>query len=334
MLAPTLTISVAFVRGILSGFGARGIYRDEWLLAAGIAPALLDEPAGRVTGTQYQALFQVLMAEFGDEGLGFFSRPLRSGSFALLMRNALSATSVDQATQRLCNAFGLLQDDVQVEIVRVGELTGVRMKAPADFYPERMFIHELLLRMFSRLVVWLHGGRIRPVSFDFAYPCPPQADEYHKLFPGTVQFDQAYSAVWFVSAQLATPLRRDEAALRTYLSQDIRKIIIPQRNKDTTGEKVRAYLQQVRPLWPDLPTTAEALNISISTLQRHLAQDGTSFQLVKDQLRRDLAIMRLNTSTVQLAELAAELGFSDQAVFQRAFKTWTGSAPGAYRQQD
>lgn len=334
MLTPTLTISVAFVRGMLSGLQARGIYDENWLIAAGIAPALLDEPAGRVTGLQYQALFQVLMAEFGDEGLGFFSRALKPGSLALIMRNALSASTVDKAIQRLAQGFLLLQDDISVETIRGEALTEVRIKVPEAYYPERLFVHEMLLRMFSRLVVWLHGGRIRPVSFDFAYPSPPQADEYHKLFPGKVLFNQSYSAVWFTTEQLATPLRRDEAALRLYLLQDISKIIIPQRNRDTTGEKVRAYLQQVRPLWPDLPTTAEALNISISTLQRHLAQDGTSFQGVKDQLRRDLAIMRLNTSTVQLAELAAELGFSDQAVFQRAFKTWTGSAPGAYRQQD
>jgi AraC-like DNA-binding protein len=73
--------------------------------------------------------------------------------------------------------------------------------------------------------------------------------------------------------------------------------------------------------------------MSVSTLQRHLAGEGSSFQQVKDHLRRDLAIVRLNTSTIQLSALASELGFSDQAVFQRAFKTWTGSAPGAYRRR-
>jgi AraC-like DNA-binding protein len=62
-----------------------------------------------------------------------------------------------------------------------------------------------------------------------------------------------------------------------------------------------------------------------------LAANGTSFQALKDQLRRDLAIVRLSTSTVPLAGLAEALGFADSAAFQRAFKSWTGSAPGAYR---
>ncbi|RYF31488.1 MAG: AraC family transcriptional regulator, partial [Comamonadaceae bacterium] len=73
------------------------------------------------------------------------------------------------------------------------------------------------------------------------------------------------------------------------------------------------------------------LRMSASTVQRRLAAEGTSFQSLKDELRRDLAIVRLNSSTVPLAQLAYELGFADSPAFQRAFKGWTGSAAGAYR---
>ncbi len=85
------------------------------------------------------------------------------------------------------------------------------------------------------------------------------------------------------------------------------------------------------PDWLDLATMADRLHMSVSALQRHLAAEDTSFQTLKDQLRRDLAIERLNTTQVPLATLAADLGFADSAAFQRAFKTWTGSAPGSYR---
>jgi AraC-like DNA-binding protein len=71
--------------------------------------------------------------------------------------------------------------------------------------------------------------------------------------------------------------------------------------------------------------------MAASTLQRRLAMDGTSFQSLKDELRRDLAIVRLHTSTASLSALADELGFADSTAFQRAFKKWTGSAPGSYR---
>jgi AraC-like DNA-binding protein len=249
------------------------------------------------------------------------------------MRGTLGGTTVKSAVRRLCHGLGLMQDDAQFDIIGEDQLTGVRVIVPSAYAPDRVFVHELLLRMFSRLIVWLHAGKIRPHGFDFSYGIPAHADEYNKLFSGQVRFDQAQSGVWFATAKLAAPLRRDHAALRTFLSQWPLGLVVPHRNEDSTSERIRAYLQQVRPHWPDLPATADALNMSVSTLQRHLASEGSSFQMVKDHLRRDLAIVRLNTSTVQLAVLAAELGFSDQAVFQRAFKTWTGSAPGTYRQR-
>ena len=71
--------------------------------------------------------------------------------------------------------------------------------------------------------------------------------------------------------------------------------------------------------------------MATSTLQRQLAIEGISFPDLKNSLRRDLAIYRLHTSAVSLSRLAEELGFADNATFQRAFKQWTGSTPGAYR---
>ena len=61
------------------------------------------------------------------------------------------------------------------------------------------------------------------------------------------------------------------------------------------------------------------------------AIEGVSFQSLKDELRRELAITSLKTTTMSLKEIADKPGFSESSAFQRAFKGWTGSAPGSYR---
>lgn len=337
MLRPPATIPVAAVCGMLSGVRARGNVSPLWIDAlleeAGIAPELLDEAGSRVTAEQYVMLFQLLMDRLDDECLGFLSRPLRRGSFALLARTAMGAPSLESALRRVARSFWLLQDEVALVCLREGPLTGIGLEFTDAKAVHQNFSHELMLRVFWRLMTWLQGAPLTPLRFDFSFAQPPYAAMYGKIFPGPLRFSQPHSAVWFKSAALAMPVRRDEQALRLFLQAAPGNVIAPWLSEKTVSGRVRDLLQRTSPAWPDLATAAKALHLSTSTLQRHLATEGASFQSVKDQLRRDLAIVRLNSSAVPLAALAEDLGFADSAAFQRAFKGWTGSAPGSYRQR-
>lgn len=333
MLPQPITVSIEFVRGLLSAIRARDIPYEDWMWHAGMSPALLEEEDARVTAEQYVILFHCVVEELDDEGLGFFSRPLRKGTFAMLFRSILTSATLDVALQRLCRGFELLQSDVRMHVTRDGGLTGLCVVILPELGPGNVFLPESLLRSFFRLFDWLHGGRLTVVGFDFAYPKPSHASEYGKLFPGRIRFDQRVSSMWMNSGDLLVPMYRDDAALRRFLAKFYRHIVIPQRNAHLVREQVREYLLQASPQWPGLQQAADALKKPASTLQRQLADEGTSFQAVKDTLRRDLAIVRLVTPDVPLSRIANELGFSDSAVFQRAFKSWTGSAPGTYRQQ-
>jgi AraC-like DNA-binding protein len=330
-LHPPVTVSIAFVSGMLSGVKAHGQSCEPFLADAGIAPQLLEQPSARVTAQQYVALFQSLSERLDDDVLGFLSRPLKGGSLALVVRSAAGEDNLEKAMRRAARTFGLLQDDVALEPVRAGSLAGLALRFADPSVARLAFLHELLLRSFWRLLAWLAGGKLPAARFDFAFESPPYAGSYGKIFPAPLQFGQRQSAFWFDAKLLAQPVRRDAAALRAFLAEARANVVLPPRADELVGARVRQHLQRSQPAWPDLAATADALHMAPSTLQRRLAVDGTSFQALKDELRRDLAIVRLNTTTVPLAALADELGFADSAAFQRAFKNWTGSAPGAYR---
>ncbi len=331
MLQPPVTISITFVHGMLSGVQARGEPCDAFLADAGVAPELLEQPGARVTADQYVALFRSLIGRRNDDSLGLLSRPLRRGSFALVARSALNAGTLEVAMRRAARTFGLLQEDVVLEPVRDGALAGWALRFSDPSIARQAFLHELLLRVLWRLLAWLVGDALPAVRFDFAFESPPYAGNYGKIFPALLRFGQLQSALWFDAERLQAPVRRDEAALRAYLADAERQVIVPRRSDDAASSRVRSHLHQTLPAWPDLVATADALHMSPSTLQRRLAREGTSFQTLKDELRRDMAIVRLYTSTVPLAALADELGFADSAAFRRAFKGWTGSSPGVYR---
>lgn len=333
VLKSPVTVPTAFVRGMVSGARTAGHPVDDWLREVGIDPGLLGLTGGVVTADQYILLFRLVTRQLGDEGLGFFSRPMRPGCYALVMRSLMDASSMEHAVRRMAKGYGLLLDDARFDCVREGPLLGLRLYLPLQPTRERDYVHEFLLRVFLHSIVWLDAGRLRAQRIDFAVPRPAHAHDYRTVFPGEVRFEQPASALWFAAEELAGPVRRGPKALQEFLALAPGHVVVPRRTDRTLIARVRRHLQSERPKWPDLPAVADAMHMSVSSLQRRLAAEGSSFQEVRNELRRDVALIRLKLSAAPLSEVAAELGFADNAAFQRAFKAWTGMAPGVYRSQ-
>ncbi|MBV8665808.1 MAG: AraC family transcriptional regulator ligand-binding domain-containing protein [Burkholderiaceae bacterium] len=326
-------IKAELVRGLLSGVLAHGLDVMPYLERAEIDPAVLSQ-AGHpgVTTAQYIDLFYAIRQGLGDESLGGFSRPYKLGSFALTARVGMTAPDLREALRRMASTVNLLQDDLRFSLVENGKEAGIEMRQCNPDWQWQPFILYTMVRVYWRLGAWLIGGSLRIRHFDFATPAPAEAPEYAAAFPAERRYDQDASGFWFDSAQLHAPVIHDEQAMRAFLSDSFGQIISPPRTHGPISHAARNVLLRAYPQWPDVHAVAEHLHVSRATLQRQLAAEGTTLQQVKDNLRRDLAISRLSTSDIGLADIAAELGFSDSGSFQRAFKQWSGKACGEYRQ--
>lgn len=105
-------------------------------------------------------------------------------------------------------------------------------------------------------------------------------------------------------------------------------------NTFTTRIKGMVLAQQRAGLGlPDFISVAAELCVSPQTLRRKLQAENTSYQNIKDSLRRDIAIDKLVNEHLSVAEIGQLLGFVEPASFTRAFKQWTGVSPAEYRTQ-
>ena len=71
--------------------------------------------------------------------------------------------------------------------------------------------------------------------------------------------------------------------------------------------------------------------VSSRTLQRRLAEEGTSFRKLVLEVRRQLAEKYISDKAMPLAEISYMQGFADTSSFSRAFKKWTGDPPAIFR---
>ena len=72
--------------------------------------------------------------------------------------------------------------------------------------------------------------------------------------------------------------------------------------------------------------------MSVRTLNRTLAGEGTNYRRLLDQLRHELASRHLANPQISIGEVAFLLGFSELSAFYRAFKRWSGRTPAEFRQ--
>jgi AraC-like DNA-binding protein len=77
--------------------------------------------------------------------------------------------------------------------------------------------------------------------------------------------------------------------------------------------------------------TAKAMGIHARTLQRRLRDEGTSFEKIKDDARREWAEDLVTQPSVALSQIALMLGYAGSSAFSRSFRRWFGEAPRTYR---
>ena len=93
----------------------------------------------------------------------------------------------------------------------------------------------------------------------------------------------------------------------------------------------KALVASLKGTAPTLQNIARDLAVSTRTLQLCLGEEGTSFSEILTDARTELAKEFLKAGDVRNDEIAYLLGYSEESVFSRSFKQWTGRTPTEFR---
>ncbi|WP_085629633.1 MULTISPECIES: AraC family transcriptional regulator [unclassified Pseudomonas] len=327
------TIASHFARAALVGAQRAGHDCSPLLQQLGISPELLEEPRARIAPEQFTRLIQGLWLALDDEYLGFGRAPSKPGSFAMMCHAVIHCRTLEKALNRGLLFYSLFPEAPRLTLHREDEWVRLSLDDSQLWDPDH-FLTESLLVIWHRLGSWMIGQRIRLEQATFSYPKPAHGAEYDLLFSCPLSFSAGQSSLRFHSRYLNMPLLQDERTLKHFLERSPADLLSRPDDGNSLSSRLRRLLSQDSARWPDLEAVAAHLHISPQTLRRHLREEGTSFQELKDQLRRDIAIYHLGRADLSLQAIAEQLGFSEPSAFHRAFKKWTGLTPGAYRAQE
>ncbi len=328
------TISIYFVRSVVDAVRARGLQAEPLLHEAGISLELLEVPQARVSPQHYSALWRRVIECLDDEFFGQDSRRMKSGSFALMVRSVVHCSNLRTGLERAARFLSVYLDDVLVEIGEAGDEAQLTLRQCPVTRPPLVFAHETLLVMVYGLACWLIGRRIPVLAAEFAYPRPPHSPEYAALFSSTLRFGQPLTQLLFDASLLDLPIVQSERTAKDFLRIAPENILLKYKNTQSLTARIRRRMRQRPDEIPELDTMAREMNTAPATLRRKLKAEGQSYQAIKDEVRRDLAITYLSSTDKSIGEIALELGFLEPSAFHRAFRKWAHTSPGAYRQAE
>ncbi len=188
----------------------------------------------------------------------------------------------------------------------------------------------------TELVWWVHMPRLAtrerlvPLSVYTTVDIPEKA-VYEDYF-GVRLSKSDVNGVTYSAQDAARPFLTANNAMWSIFEPELNQRMQDLTKDATYTEKVRACLMEIMASGQyKVGDVASRLAVSPRSLQRHLRNEGSSFQHVLDSLREELARHYLATSDYSSGQIAFLLGYEDPNSFYRAFRAWTGQTPEVVR---
>ena len=297
-----------------------------------------------IPSASYSKLYRLLMALLQDEAYGLTRRDQSPpGTFRMMCLYVINCSTLEQALIRswefhdYCDQYRAENTPAGAPFVSLMDTDQVLCSFQRGHHhetAENLADNANMLLMMVRFYSWLIGKDLPLQRVKLRANAPDSTAQYEGLFNCPVDFQQQHSGLVLQRSTLQSAVAQDEDSLQQYLLQTPYQLT--QRNRHGSDNSLSQKIEQLLTVYATqkLPTAdlvADKLNMSPRTLHRKLTAEHTSFQQLKDDYRKDLAINYVSRPELTIDDIAALMNFQDNSAFYRSFKKWTGTSPGQYR---
>lgn len=171
-----------------------------------------------------------------------------------------------------------------------------------------------------------------PRRIAFRHSAPRDVSAHQELLGRAPQFESSFDGFEADAAWLSEPVRTKNVKLRDYFEKQCQLARQAFMNDPPFTALVRQRLAvSMDGGAPSMEDVARSLGKSPRSLHRHLAGEGTRFNDLLDDVRRQFAEQYLARPRLAVSEVAYLVGFNDSSAFFKAFRRWTGVTPNEYR---
>lgn len=330
------TVEVNSLRGFPELVRELGGDPDAILERASIDPELLDKPASFI---EYRTLLHAMQEAASDLDCPDFGLRLARmqggnksiGPIGVVMKNSKTLGQAIGYCAKNIHAYSVA---TRVRFVpdRPNHKLLVRLEILLERTPDKRQAveHALMLASLNIRELTDGGARVRKVLFSHE----PQASlrVYRQYFDCEVAFNQESDGL----------ILTEDDLLCSVVDPDSRVYEMATTFIESRFPHTEASIQsRVRSLVEQYIGTRDCTNERIAaefclhprTLQRRLRAEGTSFEDIKDEIRRDMALRFITDGDMPLKRVAEKLGYAETSVLSRSCLRWFSTSPRELRAQ-
>jgi len=312
-----------------------GLDVQDILDETGIPVELSEAENAWIDNDLLARLVKKIWSETNNETFGLDPNPLRIGTWALACEFMLGADTLGDLYRKGERILSFLApSSAGVKIQREGDFIIVLPQVYVGKADPDHFLMEFMSVLWHRFPSWAIDERIPLQEAFFSYPEPNHGKFYEEFFSCDVSFEKPACGFRFHESYLKRRITRTLVELEAWLRDSPADLLyMPGREKSIQAQLKASLIEITKDSlrYPAFESLCSDLAMSPQVVRRRLADEGTSYQKIKDAIRCETARRLLANPEISIIDVAVRTGFSESAAFSRAFKKWTGESPANYR---
>lgn len=332
----SVTINTVTIPGLINLAIKHGVSADKLLQEVGIGLEQVGDPNASITLEKLDLLYEACGRATGNPAFGLYlGNVARFDTLNLVGSVIATSGSIREALLDFQHFRELVHPFMDFRLEERDNETAV-IYAPVNPIPMMMksTYSEMFLAGIYKIALSLTEKGFNLVRAEFAHPAPEYKQLYVDIFKTNVVFNQTHSALIFQTTTMNAPLLGAYPPLHRNLKIQAEKQLANLHSHKSLEKQITTYLlENIGHGMLSMEEVAQKLNITTRTLQRRLKKENTSYIMLRERVRFDLAQQYLEDPTITMDEIAAHLGFSEPTNFYHAFKRWAGISPGEHRRR-
>lgn len=310
-----------------------GLDPAKMLRQAGIPRTALADPENLLDAATVATLLEASARESRCASFGLLMAESRSiasvGAVGLLLKHQANARGV---LNTVVQYQGLMAEALAIAVEEYGGTTVIRTELAIAAGGWQGI--ELVMGMVCRTISEVAGGRWHPESAHFAHDAPADLGVHRRIFQCPLVFGSEFNGFVCPTASLDAPNPEADSIMaghaRRYLD-----MLVPEPADGSLSQRARRSIYLLAPAGrATLQQVGENLGLHPRALQRGLGKEGRTFATLLNEVRRELALRYLSSSTHGIGAIAHMAGYAAPSAFTRWFASEFGMSPAAWRAEE